>query len=145
MKIIAVCSAIASFAIASSAFAAPVTMTFKNLSTTTVMRVGTVNACGVLSPLPADVLAGATSPASTTDCGGATSVSHVTYTMGSKRCTFHIATFFTPANPLTGAPAYWTPSLSSPTASGGAICKIVSSDVSSTYTTGAVKAVFSMK
>ena len=118
-------------------------MTFKNVSTTTAMTVSNVNACGVLSPTPQTVLAGNTSPASSTDCGGVASASHVTYAMGSKTCTFHISTIYTQPNPLLGTQGYWTPNAST-TPGGGAICTVVSQDVSN-ISTGAFKAVFSMK
>lgn len=144
MKAIALISAIASLAVAAPALAAPVTMTFKNVSTTTTMTVSNVNTCGVLSPAPVAVAAGNTSAASSTDCGGVASASHVTYAMGSKTCTFHISTIYTQPNPLLGTQGYWTANAST-TPGGGATCAVVSKDVSNLLTTGAFKAVFSMK
>lgn len=135
-------SAIASLTLAAPTFAAPVTMTFKNVSTTTTMTVSKISTCGVLSPTPTTVIAGATSSASSTDCGGSVTSSHVKYAMGSKTCEFHISTFYHAADPITGAAAYWERSVPPPTSSGGATCKVVSS--SGSITTGAVQAVFSM-
>lgn len=143
MKFITALSAIASLTMAAHAVASPVTMTFQNVSTTTSMTVSNVNTCGVLSPAPIAVLAGMTSPASSTDCGS-TSASAVKYAMGAKLCEFRISTIYTPPNPLTGAKGYWTPNAST-VPSGGATCKVVSQDISNILTTGAFKAVFSMK
>jgi hypothetical protein len=64
--------------------------------------------------------------------------------MGTKSCVFHISTIYTPPNVLIGSSGYWTPS-SSTTPSGGAICNVVSKDISHIFTTGAYAAVFSMK
>jgi hypothetical protein len=144
MKVFAVLSVIASLAIAAPAVAAPVTMTFQNVSTTTPMTVSKINTCGVLLPAPVTVNAGNISAASSTDCGNLVSASHVTYAMGAKACIFHISTIYTPPNPLLGTSGYWTPSAST-TPSGGATCKVVSQDISNIFTTGAFKAVFSMK
>ncbi|MGP1665857.1 MAG: hypothetical protein ACTS5I_08125, partial [Rhodanobacter sp.] len=131
-------------AIVAPAVAAPVTMTFQNVSTTTTMTVSKINACGVLSPAPVQVFAGNTSAASSTDCGPTLSTAHVTYAMGYKTCEFHLTTIYTSPNPLTGASGYWTPNAST-TPRGGATCKVVSVDMSNIFTTGALKAVFSMK
>lgn len=144
MKIIAVLLIISSLAISAPAVAAPVTLTFQNVSTTTTMNVSHVSTCGVLSPPPAAVALGKTSPPSSTDCGSTATSSHVKYAMPYKTCAFHLSTFYTLPNPLTGASGYWTPSALT-TPSGGATCKVVSVDVSNMLTTGAVKAVFSMK
>jgi hypothetical protein len=146
MKTIAVVIAIAGLSIAVPAVAAPVTMTFKNASTTTVMNVSKVNTCGVLSPTPAKVDVGKTSFASSTDCGSVGSASTVVYSMGTKTCTFNISTIYTAPNymytpPL---PGYWTPKAIA-TGTGGATCAVVSQDASKILTTGAFAAVFSMK
>lgn len=146
MKTFAAVIALVGLSIAVPAVAAPVTMTFKNVSTTTVMTKYSVNTCGVLSPTPGNVAIGQTSPASSTDCGAVASASTVVYKMGSKTCTFNISTIYTGPNymftpPL---PGYWTPkALASGT--GGATCTVVSSDVSQIFSTGAFAAVFSMK
>ena len=123
--------------------AAPVSASFQNLGTVP-MTVFKVNACGLFFPVPATVFPGVTSPVSTTDCGTAGSAAHVTYKMGSKQCVFHISTIYTPPSPFLPGTGYWTPNASAD-ASSGAICKVVSQDVSKISTTGAFKAVFSMK
>lgn len=144
MKAIFALAAVVNLAIAATAIAAPVTMTFKNASTTTPMVVTNVNACGVFSPKPTDIAKNTTSTASRTDCGPAASAAHVTYTMGAKTCVFHISTIYTPPNVLLGTKGYWKPNAST-TASGRAVCKVVSQDISNVFTTGAFAAVYSMR
>lgn len=144
IKAIAVLSAIVSIGIVAPAVAAPVTMTFQNVSTTTTMTVSNVNTCGVLAPAPVTVAFGKTSVASSIDCESVASAAHVTYVMGPKTCAFHISTIYTSPNPITGALGYWTPNVST-TQGGDATCKVVSTDVSNIFVTGAFEAVFSMK
>jgi|GEM_PF-3381064 len=144
MKTVFALATVANLAIAASALAAPVTMTFKNASTTTAMMVTNVNACGNFSPRPQNVAKGTTSSPSRTDCGPAASASHVTYTMGAKSCIFHISTIYTPPNVLLGTKGYWKPNAST-TASGRATCKVVSQDISNVFTSGAFAAVYSMQ
>lgn len=126
------------------AFAATVTMTFQNASTTSDMKVSKVSNCGTLSPTPTTVLAGKTSLPSTGNCYSTSAAAGVTYTMGSKACAFQISTIYTPPNPLLGTSGYWTPS-STATASGGATCNVVFKDISKIFTTGDYAATFSMK
>lgn len=144
MKAIFALAAVVNLAIAATAIAAPVTMTFKNASTTTDMAVTNVNACGNFAPTPKNIPKGATSFPSSTDCGPAASAAHVTYTMGAKTCVFHISTIYTPPNVLLGTKGYWKPNAST-TASGRAVCKVVSQDISKVFTSGAFSAVYSMK
>lgn len=142
MKTLSVVAGIVALLSSAPAFASSVSMTFQNVGTATMVPNG-VNTCGVFAPTPANILAGATSPTSSTNCG-TTSAAHVTYKIGTKQCVFHISTIYTPANPLTGASAYWTPNAST-TASGSATCKVVSQDISQIFTNGNFAAVFSMK
>jgi len=146
MKTIATLISIVGLSIAAPAFSASVTMTFKNASTTSSMNVSKVNACGVLSPTPTSVLQGQTSFSSSTDCGASASASSVTYTMGTKTCTFGISTIYTAPNYLFNPPipGYWTPKAIA-SGTGGATCTVVSQDASKVMTTGAFAAVYSMK
>jgi hypothetical protein len=142
MKTTAIALAAMGLFASAPAFAAPVSASFQNLGKVQ-MTVSTVNTCGSFLPKPAAVLAGQTSPVSSTDCGTTASAAHVTYYMGSKRCIFHISTIYTIPSPLLGTPGYWTPKASADS-SGGATCNVVSQDLSK-IGTGAFKAVFSMK
>lgn len=143
MKFVASIAAAVALFTSASAFAAPVSVSYQNLGNA-AMTVSNINACGTFSPTPTTVAIGTTSPVSSTDCGSVASAAHVTYKIGTKQCIFHISTIYTPGNPILGTSGYWTPNASF-NASGGATCKVVSQDVSKILTTGAFKAVFSMK
>ncbi|MDJ0275965.1 hypothetical protein QLH51_03995 [Sphingomonas sp. 2R-10] len=143
MRFTAFLVAVGAMVAGAPAFAAPVSLSFQNAGTT-AMTVSRVNTCGVLAPTPTTVNIGTTSAVSSTDCGSAASAANVTYRMGTKQCIFRISTIFTPGNPILGTSGYWTPNANTE-ASGGATCRVVSQDVSGVFTTGAFKAVFSMR
>lgn len=145
MKVIASTIVAVGLFASTPALAAAVSLTFQNVGTAD-MDVSKVSPCGVFSPTPAKVLAGKTSPKSTaTSCPGNSASTGVIYKMGStKTCSFSVTSLYTPPNPLTGFSGYWTPTTSA-TASGGATCKVVSSDYTNFYTKGDLGAIFSMK
>ena len=136
---------LASAMIAAPAVSAPVFMTFVNESTVSTMRVSSVSACGSFSYYPQDLAPQQVSPRSRVECGD-TSSAVVTYTMGVKSCTFQVTTIYTPPNYLFNPPLpeYWTPTVKA-TPSGGAICRVVSQDISEFFSTGGFGATFSMK
>lgn len=102
-------AAIALFGLGNSiAEAATVGFTVKN-STTAAAAPTYTNTCGTISPALQSVAAGATSGTYSVACGTSTAVVY-DYTSGSKVCRFNLSSLYTPANPLTGASAYWTPS-----------------------------------
>lgn len=113
---------VAMIALLGAGVANAATVSFRVQNSTTAIASSTYqNTCGVVSPALAPATAGSTSGTYSVNCGD-TSAIIFDYTSGSKVCRFSLSSIYTPANPLTGAAAYWTPTGTGTSRGGSARC-----------------------
>lgn len=115
-------ASLAAIALTAASAANAGTLTFRVQNSTTATANATYqNACAVISPNLTSVAAGATSTTFSTSCGNDSGVIF-DYTSGSKVCRFSLTSNYTPRNPITNAPAFYTPTGTGISRGGSARC-----------------------